>query len=159
MTLTKEQSSNKERYEAAKTSEIVAIIRMAMSQGCIRPCHVFDAVDEIICRAEAAEAQVSKVKPALEHLCRKIDDVIDLNKELLGKKAKDKVDSLRKENEEMLDAIVRISNWCAQDLAECCPTGNYEKTLGPERRKRICENIMKRAEKRIKEKNGDAGKR
>lgn len=33
------------------------------------------------------------------------------------------------------------------------------KALGPERRKRICDNIMKRAEKRIKEKNGDAGKR
>ena len=79
MTLTKEQSSNKERYEAAKTSEIVAIIRMAMSQGCIRPCHVYDAVDEIICRAEAAEAQVDKVKPALERLCREIDDVIDQN--------------------------------------------------------------------------------
>lgn len=79
MTLTKEESSNKERYEAAKTSEIVDIIRMAMSQGCIRPCHVFDAVDEIICRAEAAEAEVSKVKPALERLCREIDDVIDQN--------------------------------------------------------------------------------
>lgn len=52
-----------------------------------------------------------------------------LNKELPDKKAKAIVDSLRKENEEMLDAIVRISNWCAQDLAECCPTGNYEKTL------------------------------
>jgi hypothetical protein len=77
MTLTKEQSSNKEMYEAAKTSEIVNIIRMAMSQGCIRPSHVFDAVDEIICRAEAAEAEVAKVKPALERLCREIDDVID----------------------------------------------------------------------------------
>lgn len=79
MTLTKEQSSNKEMYEAAKTSEIVDIIRMAMSQGCIRPCHVFDAVDEIICRAEAAEAEVAKVKPALERLCMEIDDVIDQN--------------------------------------------------------------------------------
>lgn len=52
-----------------------------------------------------------------------------LNKELPNKKAKAMVDSLRKENEEMLDALVRISNWCSQDLAECCPTGNYEKTL------------------------------
>ena len=77
MTLTKEQSSNKETYEAAKTSEIVDIIRMAMSQGCIRPCHVYDAVDEIICRAEAAEAEVAKVKPALERLCSEVDDVID----------------------------------------------------------------------------------
>lgn len=52
-----------------------------------------------------------------------------LNKELPDKKAKAMVNSLRKENEEMLDAFVRISNWCLQDLAECCPTGNYEKTL------------------------------
>ena len=79
MTLTKEQSSNKEMYEAANTSEIVDIIRMAMSQGCIRPCHVYDAVDEIICRAEAAEAEVAKVKPALERLCGEIDDVIYQN--------------------------------------------------------------------------------
>lgn len=54
MTLTKEQSSNKERYEAAPTSEIVNIIRNAMSEGCIRPSHVYDAVDELICRIEAA---------------------------------------------------------------------------------------------------------
>ena len=103
MELTKEQSGNKEMYEAARTSEIVDIIRMAMSQGCIRPCHVFDAVNEIICMDEASEDEVSKVKPSLECLSR--------------------------ENEDMLDAFVRISNWCAQDLAECCPTGNYEKTL------------------------------
>ena len=79
MTFTKEQSSNKEMYEAAKTSEIVDIIRMAMSQGCICPCHVYDAVDEIICRAEAAEAEVAKIKPALERLCGEIDDVIYQN--------------------------------------------------------------------------------
>lgn len=82
MTLTKEQSSNKEAFEAAKTSEIVTIIRTGMSQGCIRPAHLYDAVDEIICRAEAAEAakhELEKVKPALERLCREIDDVIDQN--------------------------------------------------------------------------------
>jgi len=79
MTLTKEQSSNKERYEAAKTSEIVNIIRCGMDAGCIRPCHLYDAVDEIICRAEAAEAKVAKLKPALKRLCRELDDVIDQN--------------------------------------------------------------------------------
>ena len=79
MTLTKEQSSNKERYEAAKTSEIVNIIRCGMEAGCIRPCHLYDAVDEIICRAEAAEAKVAKLKPALKRLCREIDGVIDQN--------------------------------------------------------------------------------
>lgn len=37
--------------------------------------------------------------------------------------------------------------------------GDEWKKLGHERRKRICDNLMKRAEKRIKEKNGDASKR
>ena len=52
-----------------------------------------------------------------------------LNRELPDKKAKAALNALRKEREEMLDVIVRINNWCAQDLAECVPTGNYEKTL------------------------------
>lgn len=55
MTLTAEQSSNKARYEAAPTAEIIDIIRTAMGQGCIRPCHVYDAVDELICRIQALE--------------------------------------------------------------------------------------------------------
>ena len=77
MTLTHEESSNKNRYEKADTSKIVDIIRTAMSQGCIRPCHVYDAVDEIICRAENAEAELSKVRSALDRLCNEVDDVID----------------------------------------------------------------------------------
>ena len=55
MKLTAEQSSNKARYEAAPTAEIIDIVRTAMSQGCIRPCHVYDAVDELICRIQALE--------------------------------------------------------------------------------------------------------
>jgi len=55
MTLTAEQSSNKARYEAATTAEIIDIIRIAMGEGCIRPCHVYDAVDELICRIQALE--------------------------------------------------------------------------------------------------------
>ncbi len=43
------------RYEAAPTAEIVDIIRTAMSEGCIRPCHVYDAVNELICRIQALE--------------------------------------------------------------------------------------------------------
>lgn len=53
MTLTAEQSSNKAKYEAASTAEIIDIIRTAMGEGCIRPCHVYDAVDELICRIQA----------------------------------------------------------------------------------------------------------
>ena len=55
MTLTAEQSSNKAKYEAAPTAKIIDIIRTAMSEGCIRPCHVYDAVDELICRIQALE--------------------------------------------------------------------------------------------------------
>ena len=55
MTLTAEQSSNKAQYEAASTAEIIDIIRTAMGEGCIRPCHVYDAVDELICRIQALE--------------------------------------------------------------------------------------------------------
>jgi hypothetical protein len=55
MTLTAEQSSNKAKYEAAPTAEIIDIIRTAMGAGCIRPCHVYDAVDELICRIQALE--------------------------------------------------------------------------------------------------------
>ena len=60
MTLTAEQSSNKSRYEAAPTSEIIQIIRIAMGEGCIRPCHVFDAVDELICRVESLEGRTMR---------------------------------------------------------------------------------------------------
>lgn len=39
----------------------------------------------------------------------------------------------KRERGEMLDALVRIGNWCAQDLAENAfigdASGNYEKTL------------------------------
>ena len=61
--------------------------------------------------------------------CRLIKLRNYLNRELPDKKAKAALNALRKELEEMLDVIVRINNWCAQDLAECVPTGNYEKTL------------------------------
>lgn len=55
MTLTAEQSSNKAKYEAASTAELIAVVRAAMGAGCIRPCHVCDAVDELICRIQALE--------------------------------------------------------------------------------------------------------
>jgi hypothetical protein len=60
MTLTAEQSSNKAKYEAAPTAEIIDIIRTAMGEGCIRPCHVYDAVDELICRIQALENRTKR---------------------------------------------------------------------------------------------------
>ena len=50
MTLTKEQSSNKEWLESETTENLIEIIRTAMGEGCIRPCHVYDAVDEALDR-------------------------------------------------------------------------------------------------------------
>lgn len=48
-------------------------------------------------------------------------------------KTKTTLESVKKERDSMLDAIVRINNWCAQDLAENAyvgdASGNYEKTL------------------------------
>ena len=53
------------------------------------------------------------------------------------------------EKREMFDALVRIGNWCAQDLAENAylseSTGNYEKTL-----KGLCDICRPFMEKAIK---------
>lgn len=57
MTLTAEESSNKAEYEALTTGEVIKRIRTAMEAGCIRPCHVFDLVDEVLDRL----AKVSKL--------------------------------------------------------------------------------------------------
>ena len=50
MTLTSEQSSNKEWIEKTSTQDIIMMIRVAMGEGCIRPAHVYDLVDEALCR-------------------------------------------------------------------------------------------------------------
>lgn len=50
------------------------------------------------------------------------------------------------EKQMAIDALVRISNWCCQDLAECAPEGNYLKTL-----EGICSICRRFVEKRIKE--------
>lgn len=61
MTLTKEQSSNKETFEAMPLEQCVAMIRTAMGEGCIRPSHVFDAVDEALDRLAKIEALVKSI--------------------------------------------------------------------------------------------------
>jgi len=50
MTLTAEESSNKEWMESMSVEDLIQLIRLAMDQGCIRPCHVYDAVDEALDR-------------------------------------------------------------------------------------------------------------
>ena len=53
------------------------------------------------------------------------------------------------ERDEMLDALVRIGNWCAQDIAENAyvgdPSGNYLKTLTG--LCEVCRPFMEKAEK------------
>lgn len=53
------------------------------------------------------------------------------------------------EKREMFNALVRIGNWCAQDLAENAhlgdPSGNYEKTLNG--LCNICRPFMEKARK------------
>lgn len=41
---------------------LIRIIRTAMEQGCIRPSHVYDAVDEVLCRLEKYVALHSLVR-------------------------------------------------------------------------------------------------
>ena len=61
MTLTAEESSNKAEYEALTTGEVIKRIRTAMKAGCIRPCHVFDLVDEALDRLAKIEALVKSI--------------------------------------------------------------------------------------------------
>ena len=61
MTLTKEQSSNKEWLESISNADLERGIRTAMGEGCIRPSHVFDAVDEALDRLAKIEALVKSI--------------------------------------------------------------------------------------------------
>ena len=61
MTLTKEQSSNKEWLESISNADLERVIRTAMGEGCIRPSHVFDAVDEALDRLAKIEALVKAI--------------------------------------------------------------------------------------------------
>lgn len=59
MTLTAEESSHKAEYEALPTEELVRRIREAMSMGCIRPCSIYDLVDEALDRLSATPFKTS----------------------------------------------------------------------------------------------------
>ena len=49
------KSSNSALMENATTQSLITIIRTGMEQGCIRPAHLFDAVDEALCRLAKSE--------------------------------------------------------------------------------------------------------
>ena len=61
MTLTKEQSSNKEWLESISNNDLEKVIRTAMGEGCIRPSHVYDAVDEALDRLAKIAALVKSI--------------------------------------------------------------------------------------------------
>lgn len=61
MTLTNEQSSNKEWLESISNTDLERVIRTAMGEGCIHPSHVFDAVDEILDRLAKIETLVKSI--------------------------------------------------------------------------------------------------
>ena len=61
MTLTAEESSNKAEYEALTTGEVIKRIRTAMTEGCIRPAHVYDLVDEALDRLAKIETLVKSI--------------------------------------------------------------------------------------------------
>lgn len=50
MTLTENESSNKRDFESLPTERVFALLRTAMDEGCIRPAHVYDLVDEVMDR-------------------------------------------------------------------------------------------------------------
>ena len=43
-------SSNRESIERMGNAQIDSEVRIAMGEGCIKPCHVFDLVDETLDR-------------------------------------------------------------------------------------------------------------
>ena len=49
------ESSNTKMLEKMTTEQVIQTVRNAMKAGCISPCHVYDAVDELICRVCKAE--------------------------------------------------------------------------------------------------------
>lgn len=64
-------SSNREEYENNLTTEsLMSQIRLAMSQGCIRPCHVFDLVDEALDRLKKQDELLEKVHDYLGELIK-----------------------------------------------------------------------------------------
>lgn len=44
------ESSNKEEFENLPTKEIVKLISNGLQAGCVSLAHLFDAIDEALCR-------------------------------------------------------------------------------------------------------------
>ena len=63
-------SSNRAAYETKAAKNLEQIIRTAMSEGCIKPSHVFDAVDEVLDRLNKQRELLSRVHDYLGELIR-----------------------------------------------------------------------------------------
>lgn len=60
-------SSNRPMVESMSTKSLIEDIEIAMGNGCIGPCHVFDYIDEALCRLAKAEGIERKPPYAPEH--------------------------------------------------------------------------------------------
>ena len=56
--------------ESATNSGLAEIIRTAMGEGCIRPAHVYDAVDEVLDRLKKNEQLLTRIHDYLGVLIR-----------------------------------------------------------------------------------------
>ena len=63
-------SSNTEMLESTTNEGLDTIVRTAMREGCIRPSHVYDAVDEALDRIKKNEALLRRVHDYLSELIR-----------------------------------------------------------------------------------------
>lgn len=64
-------SSNRETLETATAESLELAIRTGMNERCIiTPCHVFDAVDEVLDRLNKQRALLSRVHDYLGELIR-----------------------------------------------------------------------------------------
>ena len=63
-------SSNREWLESTTNSGLAELIRTAMGEGCIRPAHVYDAVDEVLDRLEKIEQILTRIQDYLGVLIR-----------------------------------------------------------------------------------------
>ena len=64
-------SGNRENFENHTTNEaIISQIRVAMGEGCIKPCHVFDLVDEALDRLKKQEELLKHVHDYLGELIK-----------------------------------------------------------------------------------------
>ncbi len=79
------KSSNSEWVESLSTEKLVEHIRLAMSEGCIKPAHVYDLVDESLQRLSESTNSRPKQQTLECIRCRKTKDGCEFLDPLDGK--------------------------------------------------------------------------